>query len=105
MLERELQNNVIELATWLGWLCYHTHDSRRSQPGFPDLVMVKGQRTLFVELKSATGKVTPDQMRWIHALSNAGQSVRLWRPVDWQTGVIRMELGGKPNEPLHQPTA
>jgi hypothetical protein len=73
-------------------MVYHTHDSRRSEPGFPDLVLVRHERLLFVELKSGKGKLTPAQAQWFGRLSQAGASVRVWRPSDWLDGTIEREL-------------
>jgi len=71
---------VIREAKQLGWLVYHTHDSRRSAPGFPDLVLTNGRRTLFAELKTNSGKVTVAQMQWLTHLGHSGQAVHVWRP-------------------------
>src|SRR5687767_3407358 len=81
MSERELQAQVIELARMVGWLVYHTHDSRRSEPGFPDLVMVheRSGALLFAELKTTTGRVTMEQDRWLRALAVRGYAF-VWRP-------------------------
>ena len=46
MTETELQDLVLKAAEWQGWLVYHTHDSRRSSPGFPDLAMVRRDRAV-----------------------------------------------------------
>ena len=61
--EKEFQTQVIELARVLGYICYHTYNSENSEPGFPDLTMVR-ERVVFAELKSAKGRVTPDQQKW-----------------------------------------
>ena len=81
--EKQFQAQVVELAQLFGWLVYHTYDSRRSAHGFPDLVLVRGERVLFVELKRQDGKATPKQRVWLEALKAAGQEVYLWRPSDW----------------------
>ena len=60
--EGKFQAAIIELATVCGWLAYHTHDSRRSTPGFPDLVLVRGGVLLFRELKTDTGKTSKAQL-------------------------------------------
>ncbi len=82
--EKQFQAMVERLAKLLGWEAYHTHDSRRSQPGFPDLVLVHPTRgVLFAELKADAGKVRPNQERWIALLTQAGADARVWRPKDW----------------------
>lgn len=81
MTEAELLRNVREACAWLGLRCYHTHDSRRSVAGFPDLVIV-GRRVAFVELKSAS-RITRAQQAWLDALAAAGSWVYVWRPEHW----------------------
>ncbi len=83
MTEAAFQKMVITLARLCGWRVYHTYDSRRSQAGFPDLVLIRGQLLLFVELKTDTGRVTAEQKAWLAALAEAGQDVWVWRPADW----------------------
>jgi hypothetical protein len=34
--EKDFQETVLTLARLRGWKCYHTHDSRRSEAGFPE---------------------------------------------------------------------
>ena len=92
MTEKQLQAAVLQLAQVLGYLSYHTHCSIRSQPGFPDLVMVRNRRVLWRELKSARGKPTPAQRDWLDRLAQAGQDVGIWTPDDWTSGRIEREL-------------
>ncbi len=82
--EKDFQAQILDLARLAGFLVYHTHDSRRSAPGFPDLVLVRPPVVLFVELKSESGKLRPEQKAWLDAL-RACESVEayLWRPGDW----------------------
>ncbi len=68
MTEKEWQAQVVELAKAEGWLVYHTQDSRRSNPGFPDLVLVRGVVQIGLELKTEKGKVSDAQQEWIDAL-------------------------------------
>jgi len=85
--ERDWQRRVVDYATWCGWLSYHTHDSRRSEPGFPDLVLLRRDRCVVAELKSDVGKVTTAQQRWLDAFAVVpGLEVHVWRPADcWPT--------------------
>ncbi len=82
--EKHFQAQVVELARLSGWLTYHTHDSRHSQAGFPDLVMVRAPRVVFAELKSESGRIRPGQGQWLEALGDSESvEARLWRPSDW----------------------
>ena len=83
MKERQWQALVVDLARALGWRHYHTHDSRRSEPGFPDLVLVQGERLVFAELKAERGRTSPTQEQWLAALAATGAETYLWRPSDW----------------------
>lgn len=81
--EAQFQAKVIQWARLNGWMHYHTHDSRRSPEGFPDLVLVRPPEIVYVELKSEKGKLTTRQQVWIGALEACGQETFVWRPSDW----------------------
>lgn len=83
MTEKEFQNQVVELASLRGWRWYHTHDSRRSNAGFPDLTLVRGDRLLFVELKTERGRLSPEQFAWLEALNETPAEIHIFRPSDW----------------------
>ena len=68
MTEKEWQAQVVKLAKDEGWMAYHTYDSRRSEAGWVDLVLVRGPMLLLLELKTESGKVTDAQQAWIDAL-------------------------------------
>lgn len=82
--EKQLQDAVLEHARLAGWLVYHTFDSRRSTHGFPDLVLVRPPRLIFVELKTETGKASDAQTLWLDRLAGCDDAceVYLWRPSD-----------------------
>ena len=80
ILEKDWQTEVRKLSQFLGWKhAYHTHDSRRSDTGFPDLVLVR-DRVVFLELKREQGRVTDTQREWLAALTAAGAEVYVARP-------------------------
>jgi hypothetical protein len=81
---------VIELAQWYRWKVYHTFDSRRSTAGWPDLAMTRSgirnnpARLVLAELKSAKGRLTPEQMDWLFTLGQVPHvETYCWRPADW----------------------
>ncbi len=94
MSETQLQGAITGLAQRLGWLVYHTHDSRRSEAGYPDLHLVHPTRgiSLMRELKKQDGRVRPAQKTWIAALAAAGVDIAIWRPTDWFDGSIERAL-------------
>lgn len=89
--ESAFQKQVVELARATGWLSYHTYDSRRSDAGFPDLVLVRPPRIIFAELKSRRGRIKPAQRHWGEQLSSCAAAspstlmYALWRPADWDS--------------------
>ncbi len=82
--EKDFMAQVAREAKRLGWRVYHTHDSRKSERGFPDLCMVRGQVLVFMELKSEGGRPTADQLSWMEDLSQVEKcGVHLFYPRDW----------------------
>lgn len=82
--EKAFQAAVITEAKRHGWRVYHTHDSRKSEAGFPDLVMVRGERCIFAELKREKGRPSAAQSNWLDDLRAVTTvKVELWRPSDW----------------------
>jgi len=90
--EAAFQRSVEDFAALMGWVFrYHVYDARRSNPGFPDLVLVRPPRVIFAELKDAKGRVRkakvgqpPQQAEWLEALLQCpGVETYLWRPSDW----------------------
>jgi hypothetical protein len=89
MTERELQALVVEAARQFGWMAYHTFDSRRSQPGFPDLVLIRGDRLIAAELKVGTALPTEDQKAWLAAFGRV-RSVEAVIVRDIGTGIAEL---------------
>ena len=78
--EEAFRSTVVQLASWNGWKAYHTHDSRRSDSGFPDQVFARGPRLIAAELKAGRGVTTEAQREWLTALAATGVEAVLWRP-------------------------
>lgn len=94
---------VIQFAKLHGWGVTHFRPCRTSKgwrtpvqgdAGFPDLVLVKGTRVVFAELKSSRGVLSPEQQVWRDALCAVGSTVEwyLWRVGEWPE--VERVLGG-----------
>lgn len=111
MIERDLQDAVLELAGLLGYRAIHHRPARTSRgwrtplqgpgsAGFPDCVLVHPQtgHILFIELKAGRGKLRPEQEEWRDILLFAGARYHLFNDGDWTDGVIEtvlLEAAGK----------
>lgn len=102
LLEADFQIQVTELAERLGWTWVHfptVKTVRRNRDGserfvnetpyqgplgrgWPDLVLVR-ERTIYVELKSSTGRPSGAQTLVLGQLREAGCEVYLWTPDDF----------------------
>jgi len=84
ILEKEFQNQLRTYARLKGWLYYHPYDSRKSDPGFPDTVLARDDRTIFAELKKVGGRLSSYQRLWTNTLKeNPALEVYIWYPSDW----------------------
>ena len=82
--EKAFQQQIIEAATYLGYMHYHTWDSRRSVAGYPDLTLVKSGRMIFVEVKVGRNKTSKAQDAWLDMLATCpGVEVYVWYPHQW----------------------
>lgn len=99
--EANFQQALVELAHRLGWRVQHsrtirTHNGRWMTPisghiGFPDLVLAHPRRgVIFAELKTARGRLAPDQLAWREALEPHIE-YHLWRPADWDAIILRLQ--------------
>lgn len=97
--ERDWQTHVRGWADFGGFEVYAVYDSRRSPAGWPDLCLVHPRRKLlaFLELKTETGRLKPEQRHWQDVLGcMRGPSiiVAVWRP--HQADAVRVWLLGLP---------
>lgn len=93
--ETQFQTTLIEAIRTLGGMVYHTYDSRRSEPGYPDLTIVTpDRRVIFAELKNATGRPTVYQWTWLGNLPD--HQAFLWRPDDFDDAIRICQYGHYP---------
>lgn len=92
MEEKDLQAIVERALGEAGWTFYHPYDSRRSNPGFPDIVAVRASRVIWRELKDMTGRLSVYQKQWKLALETADADYAVWRPDQWHSGLILEDI-------------
>lgn len=88
--EASFQRTVEAVLTRFGWLYFHAPDNKPNRhgfiqnikAGFPDLVAVRGNRVVYMELKREQGVVSDAQAEWHEALQQAGQEIYVFRPSD-----------------------
>ena len=108
--EAEFSGQVYELAQQTGWRCHHGRPGRsaagrwstpiQGDVGFPDWVMVRGDRLIFAELKTSNGQATPDQVEWLQALDRVEYvTAQLWRPHDLTEIATLLSHRPDPNTP------
>jgi hypothetical protein len=93
--EADFQTAVMDLARLCGWRVCHVRTVAAKQrgstqfrhltpydghAGLPDLILARDGVVLLVELKSQTGRATPEQRLWLAA---AGEHGHLWKPSMW----------------------
>lgn len=85
LTEKQFSQVIVDLARLRGWLVHRTPTWRATgtDPGFPDLVLARGRRLIFAELKSQKGKLTVEQEAWRQALDWGDQGVYCWKPSDF----------------------
>lgn len=103
------EQQVLEAATMFGWRTAHfrpllTKHGWRTPvsgdgAGFPDFVLVKGGRCVFVECKGKTNALEPEQKLWAAAfdavdLVNPGVTYAIVRPDDVE-GFVRSVLAAR----------
>lgn len=84
---------VLDLAKLHGWRSAHFRPAMTAHgwrtpvqgdgKGFPDLVLVRGPRIIFAELKAAKGRLSDEQEAWLADLRGTPAEVYVWRPDDW----------------------
>jgi len=92
-IETAFLGQVLELAAIYGWQAAHFRPALTGRgwrtpvqgslgKGWPDLVLIRGTRLIFVELKASKGKLHPDQERVLNLLGQAAE-IHVWFPADF----------------------
>ena len=80
ILESKRQAKIIAKLTQEGWLCVKL--IKTSVNGIPDIMALKGGKTMFIEVKQPDGKLSELQNVRIGQLLALGFDVKLWTEYD-----------------------
>jgi len=80
MLEKQIEKLSVQRAKAEGW--YSRKFSSPSHRGVPDRIFIKAGVVVFIELKTATGKVSKLQQKELEDLNNHGVHAVVCRSVD-----------------------
>ncbi len=95
--EARVSRNIRDLLVQVGFNVWSTEQGYRKErggtrtsPGIPDLIAAGNNRTLFIEVKTEKGKLTPHQQLFNHEWNLHGGTCLVWRSVedawDWLAG-------------------
>ena len=70
---KQMDSMVRKICQLRGFLCYHTHDSRKSDKGFPDWCILMDDEVLYVELKTGKDGLRAEQFNWVARLRQMGE--------------------------------
>ena len=95
MKEQQFLNNIVQLAHLHGWMVAHFRPAKTDKgwrtpvsadgKGFPDLLLIHPQRgkLLVIEVKIPPNHLSEEQKDWIDWFQEAGVSVIIAKPEDW----------------------
>ena len=88
--EADLSTFVEDCLTRFGWWWYHPRPARirirgtetyrtaiSGHKGYFDYTCVRGERLLFIELKSEKGRLSTDQLKWFNKLEDCQRTIIL----------------------------
>ena len=67
LTESQIQSATVEALQRSGWEVTITSQDRPARgglPGLPDVIAVRDDRVLFIECKTAKGRLLPSQRKW-----------------------------------------
>ena len=99
--EREFQLAIWRHAESEGWKCHYQYRSAQKlangqyrglgTAGWPDVIAVRGDRLLAIEVKKETGSPTPEQREWLAALNGVpGIEAMVVKPRDAQAVMVML---------------
>jgi hypothetical protein len=80
--EGDILRAVRDFLRLHGWKVTRIHQSLGSERGIPDLVVIREGRTIWIECKTPTGRLSEYQERWLQDLEDHGGHYIVARSVE-----------------------
>lgn len=80
--ESDIQATIRDWLQWHGWYVWKNHQTLGSHRGLADLTAVKDGRVVFIEVKTARGRLSEHQKRFRDDLVRAGGTYIVARSVE-----------------------
>jgi hypothetical protein len=94
--ESRIQGRIEDLCRRRGYFLFHDRSKKVNAPGLPDLIIaLPGGRTVWLELKSKGGRMSPEQTLVINQLLLLGHEVHIVRSFKAALASIAMDPRGK----------
>lgn len=72
LTEGEILRQIRDFLRLNGWMVVRIHQSLGSERGIPDLIAIRGGRVCWIEVKTAKGKLSKYQERFLQNLEDHG---------------------------------
>jgi Holliday junction resolvase len=92
--ERDFQATIVQAARYAGWNVYWVWSSIHSPKGWVDLFLLKDGKALAYEVKTAQGRIRPEQIECLALLQAAGIPARIVRPADFDEVLAELQEAG-----------
>jgi Holliday junction resolvase len=81
--EQAIQTDIKAYLEWKGWFTFKIHQQGKyCYKGISDLIAVKDGVTIYVEVKTPTGKLRPEQLKFMEDIENHGARYIVARSID-----------------------
>jgi len=83
MTEQQIQSDISEYLKWAGWFVFKIHQQGKyCYKGITDLIAIKNGTTAYIEVKTPTGKLRPEQVKFMDDVKEHGGLHLVARSVD-----------------------
>jgi len=80
--ESDIQATIRDWLRWHGWYVVRHHQTLGSHKGLADLQAIKGGRVIMIEVKTARGRLSQDQVQFAADWEDHGGTYILARSVE-----------------------